>query len=259
MRRFSRPIGSAALAGACLFAGATAPAEAAMDSLYAAPTAAGTADCRSPADACLITDAATAANAEPLGHDVRIELAGGTYLTPTPMVAGTALNLTFAGPSLTIEAGSGTPILEGATGVRALQAAAGMNVTIDRLVFDNADAGTAASGGAILLNTNATVTVKNSTFTSNQASAGGAIANVAGRLMVQDSTFSANSAINFAGGAIFSIGPATTTIKRSALIDNTAPSDGGAINDQPGSITRIVSSTLAGNTSDDREQHGDCR
>ena len=179
---------------------------------------------------------------------MRIELDGGTYAQPP--ASGTALNLTFAGPSLTIEAGSGTPILEGGvTGVRHLQVAAGMNVTIDGLVFDHGDAGAASSGGAILMNTNSTVTVKNSTFSNNQASAGGAIANVAGRLMVQDSTFSANAAINFAGGAIFSIGPATTTIKRSALIGNTAPSDGGAINNQPGSTTRIVSSTIAGNTS----------
>jgi hypothetical protein len=234
-------------AGVCLPAGVTAPAQAATDSLYAAPTAAGTADCSSPANACAITDAVTAANAEPIGHDVRIELAGGTYLLSGP--GPTALRLTFAGPSLTIEAGSGTPILEGTTGVRQMELAAGVNVTIDGVGFEHGDAGAANSGGAILMNTNSTLNVKRSTFSSNQASAGGAIANVAARLAVQDSTFSANAAINFAGGAILSIGPSTARIERSAIIGNTAPSDGGGINIQPGAITRIISSTIAGNTS----------
>lgn len=246
-RRSGRLIGSAALAGVCLLAAVTAPAHAATDSLYAAPTAAGAADCSSPANACSIADAVTAANAKPIGHDVRIELAGGTYSLSGP--SPTALRLTFAGPSLTIEAGSGTPILEGTTGVRQMELAASVNATIDGVAFEHGDAGAAASGGAILANTNSTLTVKRSTFTSNQASAGGAIASVASRLTVQDSTFSANAAINFAGGAIFSIGPSTSRIERSAIIANTAPSDGGGINIQPGATTRIISSTIAGNTS----------
>ena len=51
--------------GVCLLAGVTAPAQAATDSLYAAPTAAGTADCSSPANACSIGDAVAAANLKP--------------------------------------------------------------------------------------------------------------------------------------------------------------------------------------------------
>jgi hypothetical protein len=43
-RRFGRLLGIAALAGFCLLAGVATPAQAATDSLYAAPTAAGTGD-----------------------------------------------------------------------------------------------------------------------------------------------------------------------------------------------------------------------
>jgi hypothetical protein len=101
----------AALAGVGLLAGLATPAQAATTSLYAAPSDAGTADCSSPADACSIATAVTNANAEAVTDSVRIRLARGNYLLPSP--SPTALSVTFAGPSLTFEAESGTATLNG--------------------------------------------------------------------------------------------------------------------------------------------------
>jgi hypothetical protein len=241
-RRLGRFLGIAALAGFGLLAGVATPARAATDSLYAAPAAAGTGDCSSPANACTIDAAVTKANAASVADSVRIALASGTYSlsSPTP----TALSITFAGPSLTIEAGSGTPTLDGTSTVRLLSVDAASNVTIDGLVI--ASGATTGIGGGI--QNNGTLTVKNSTFSSNSAGNGGAIANASGAtLTVQSSTLSENTTTGVGGGAIISSG--TTTVERSAIVDNTAPINGGAINVQPGGTVTITSSTIAGNTS----------
>ncbi len=236
-----RSLGSA-LAGLCLLAGLAAPAQAATVSLHAAPAAAGAGDCSSSANACSIVDAVTAANAASVTDSVRIALASGTYSlsAPTP----TALVITFAGPSLTIEAESGTPILDGTDTVRLLSVGATSNVTIDGLEIR--DGGTTGLGGAI--QNAGTLAVKSSTFFSNRAANGGAITNDGGAtLAVQDSTFSQNTATGVGGGAIISSG--VTTVERSALLDNNAPINGGAINVQPPGTVTITSSTIAGNSS----------
>jgi hypothetical protein len=241
-RRFGCLLGIAALAGYGLLTGVAAPARAATDSLYAAPSAAGTGDCSSPANACTIDTAVTNANAASIADSVRIVLAGGAYLLSSP--SPTALSITFAGPSVTFEAASGTPILDGTNTVRLLSVASTSNVTIDGLVIRSGT--TAGLGGAI--ENNGTLTVKNSTFSSNSASNGGAIANAAGAtLTVQSSTFSDNTTTGVGGGAIISSGPAT--VERSAIIDNTAPINGGAINVQSGGTVTVTSSTITGNTS----------
>jgi len=241
-RRFGRLLGIAALAGFGLLAGLATSAQAATDSLYAAPSAAGTGDCSSPTNACAIADAVTSANAMPVADTVRIALASGTYplSSPTP----TALSITFAGPNLTIAAGSGTPVLDGTNTVRLLSVDAASNVTIDGLEI--VSGATTGQGGGI--QNSGTLTVKNSTFSSNSAGNGGAIGNAAGAtLVVQSSTFSDNTTTGVGGGAIISSG--TTTVERSAIIDNTAPINGGGINVQPGGTVTVTSSTIAGNTS----------
>jgi hypothetical protein len=241
-RRFGRLLGIAALAGFCLPAGLATPAQAATASLYAAPSAAGTGDCSSPANACSIETAVTNANAMPVADSVRIELASGTYPLPSP--SPTALSITFAGPSLTFEAGSGTPILDGMSTVRLLSVGSTSNVTIDGLEIKSG--ATAGLGGGI--QNSGTLTVKNSTFSSNSAGNGGGIANAAGAtLTVQSSTFSDNTTTGVGGGAIISSGP--TTVERSAIINNTAPINGGGINVQSSGTVTVTSSTIAGNTS----------
>jgi hypothetical protein len=241
-----RPVNLVVVAGSCLLMGAlAAPAQAATDTLYAAPVAVavGTGDCGAPADACTIADAVTSANAKPVGDGVRIVLAGGTYAltTPTP----TALAITFAGPSLTLEAaGGGTPILDGGNATRLLSVDPASTVTIDGLEIRSGSA--SAPGGAI--SNNGSLTIRRTTLANNVGSNGGAIANNPGAALdVQDSTLADNSATGVGGGAIIAMG--ATTVERSALVGNSAPVNGGAVNVQPTGTATVTSSTLAGNTS----------
>jgi hypothetical protein len=234
--------GLVALASLCLLAAAAGPAAAATDDLYAAPAATGAGDCGAPADACSIADAVTSANAKPVTDSVRIVLAGGTYALPSP--TPTALVITFAGPSLTLAAGSGTPILDGGNAARLLSVGAASTVTLDGLEI-RAGA-VAGQGGAIL--DDGTLTVRRSTLSGNSATNGGAISVSGGaRLAVQDSTLAGNAASAVGGGAIIASG--ATTIERSAIVGNSAPVNGAGINVQPAATVTITSSTLAGNTS----------
>jgi len=83
----------------------------------------------------------------------------------------------------------------------------------------------------------------------NTASAGGAVAIVAGRAVISRSVFTANSAINFAGAAIFIIGPSILNPATSVVTANVAPSDGGGLNVQPGATANITQSTFSVNRS----------
>ncbi len=241
-RRFGGSLGIAALTGFCLLTAFTTAAQAATDSLYAAPSVAGTADCSSPTNACTIATAVTNANAKPVADSVRIELASGIYVLSAP--SPTALSVTFAGPSLTFEAQSGTPTLSGAKTVRLLSVGATSNVTIDGLEIEFGAA--AGLGGAI--ENGGTLTVTNSTFSSNSAGNGGAIANdLGGTLTVQNSTLSHNTTTGVGGGAIITSGP--TTVERSLITNNAAPINGGGINVQNSGAVTLTNSTVAGNTS----------
>lgn len=238
----SRVLGVAALAGVGLLAGVATPAQAATTNLYAAPANLGAGDCSAPADACAITIAVTNANAASIADDVRIELARGNYALPAP--SPTALPVTFAGPSLTIEAASGSVTLNGKRTVRLMSVGPTSNVTIDGVDF--AFGSTTGIGGAI--QNGGRLTVRNATFSGNTSGNGGAITNDAtGTLAVADSTFSQNTATSVGGGAIINFGAAT--IERSALLDNEAPTNGGALNVQPGGTLTLSNSTVAGNTS----------
>lgn len=237
-----RVLGITALAGVGLLAGVATPAQAATTEIYAAPADLGTADCSTPADACAIVTAVTNANAAPITDDVRIALARGNYALPGP--SPTALPITFAGPSLTLEATSGSATLNGKKTVRLLSIGAASNVTIDGVDFAF---GTSANLGGAIQNSGK-LTVRNATFSGNTGSNGGAIANDAvGTLAVEDSTFSHNTATGVGGAAIISSGPAT--IDRVALVNNDAPINGGGINVQPGGTVTLSNSTVAGNTS----------
>ena len=240
-RRRLRLLVGAAFASFGLLAASAMPAQAATVSLYAAPTLAGAGDCTSPADACTIDTAVTNANAASVADSVRIRLLQGTYaLSSGP----TALVITFAGPSLTLEAESGIATLDGQATVRPLSVDAASNVTVDGLAIKNGSA-TGLGGG---IQNSGTLAVKHATLEGNTASNGGAITNASGAtLTVEDSTFAGNTTTSVGGGAIISSG--ITSIARSAIINNGGPINGGGINVQPGGEVTVSSSTLAGNTS----------
>ena len=124
----------------------------------------------------------------------------------------------------------------------------GIYVTINNLTLTNA---TANYGGAIY-NNYGTVTVNDSTFTSNIVTNyyGGAIYNYYGTLTVNNSTFTSNTADN--GNALINYGGAicnehgTLTVNNSTFTSNTADY-GGAIYNYGGTVT-VTDSTFTNNT-----------
>ena len=135
----------------------------------------------------------------------------------------------------------------------------GGQLTITNSTFD---ANSAASnlfenvGGAIYNGSEATLSIADTSFSSNSAvDAGGAVDNY-GTLSVTHGTFSANSAPGSGvagsgsglGGGIAAAG--TISISDSIFSDNSAPQDGGAIH--LGTATALIAnSTFSGNSADD--------
>jgi hypothetical protein len=139
------------------------------------------------------------------------------------------------------------------------------DVTLDHMAFI-ACAAPAGDGGAVYLDDNATLTVRNSTFTLNRARTGGAIAFVRnGSLLMQDCTLSTNNTTAFdsencSGGAIYFNGAASATppagftpgalvVRNSTISGNFAARAGGGIGVSNFTGTLLVqNSTLSGNT-----------
>jgi hypothetical protein len=132
---------------------------------------------------------------------------------------------------------------------RIFEVAAAARLSVAGIFILNGNSGAASSGGGILTNTNSILVLDRVTMSGNTASAGGAVAIVAGRAAISRSVFTANSAINFAGGAIFIIGPSILNLATSLVNANVAPSDGGGLNVQPGATANITQSTFRVNRS----------
>lgn len=157
-----------------------------------------------------------------------------------PVITG---NLTIiGGPNTTIRRDPTVAAL-----FRIFEVAAAGRLSVAGISLLNGNSGAAASGGAILTNTNSVLVLDRVTMSGDTASAGGAVAVVAGRAAISRSVFTANSAINFGGGAIFIIGPSILNLAASRVNANTAPVDGGGLNVQPGATANIVQSTFSTN------------
>lgn len=260
-------------AGTLLFAGpamagtATFNVQTTVDGNQASP---GTTSCASNAESasgkCTLRSSIEAANSEPVGTNVTINVPAGTYqLTVANQsscntsgrnaqvcqpLSSYSLNI-FNGPSSVTVAGAGasSTIVDANFLDRAFDIAQGPIVTISGLTIEHGrpgDLGHAtdcpssplpeADGGGIL--TFGVLTLSNDILTDNIASGGG------GGLFDQDdgdtlnisgSTFSANEAcqpqaqsLTFfrSGGAIDVAGAATTTIASSVITGNTADQNG---------------------------------
>jgi Big-like domain-containing protein len=239
-----RPAVTVALAALLVITCMGGAAQAATDTLFAAPGAPESGDCNSPGQPCSIVHAVSEGNGKPTSDSVEIKLAGGVYGLSGP--GPSALSIAFAGPSLTLEAENegSTPILRAEGAFRVLAVEAGATVRVVGLAIENGN--TTGTGGAI--ENKGALTIVDSTFSGNTAANGGAIANiVGGTLTAEDSTFSGNSTTSVGGGAIIAFG--TTTVARSTLVENNAPINGGAINVQPSGTATIIRSTLSGNES----------
>jgi len=142
--------------------------------------------------------------------------------------------VTIAGP------GAGTLAVDGGKAVTVFTVNTGVTATIGGLTIQH---GTGTDGGGI--DNLGTLTVTNSTLTSNSSGTGGGIYNNRGTLTVTSSTFTGNTA-GGAGGGIFNAG--TLTVTNSTLSGNTANAGaGGGILNQ--GTAMVTNSTLTGNSS----------
>ncbi|MEM6694316.1 MAG: hypothetical protein AAF626_06600 [Pseudomonadota bacterium] len=130
-------------------------------------------------------------------------------------------------------------------------------LNLDSLTLSGGDAGT-SSGGAIRVDAGSTLTVDDSTFTSNIASRGGAIASD-GQLTLNSTTFvgnTANDPFAAAAGAL-NVGANSSLIATNVtFFNNTAEagvigSAGGAINAEINSSASLINATITGNSATD--------
>jgi hypothetical protein len=216
-----------------------------ITTFYAAPTAAGTADCSSAADACAL---ATAFGRYNPGDTIYLE--SGIYTGSWVLSA-----------SLTLAADPGdgaTPQLDGNASATNPALALGSTGTysLSGIAFEN-DANSTGDGSALQVDDTATVDVSSCSFTNDDAEVGngGAIANTqGGTLSVTNSTFddNATSGPDSYGGAIAtgtgSTSDPTTTVSDSSFYNNFSGS-GGAIDN--GSNEGTGSLSVSGSTFDD--------
>ncbi len=114
----------------------------------------------------------------------------------------------------------------------------GGTLTITNSTFSS----NSGSGGIYIFN--GTLTITNSTFSGNSATYGGAVSNSLGTLTVTNSTFSGNSAVSGGGGSgVYTDGP--TTITKSTFKNNT----GGRGSVYNVGNSTITNSTFSGNSS----------
>jgi hypothetical protein len=118
--------------------------------------------------------------------------------------------------------------------------AAGTTSTLTGLTLTN---GLATYGGAILVNSNASLTLEHANLSGNLGSMGGAIFNY-GTLTLADTTIAGNHATYLAGGIFNEYG--RLALNNTTLAGNSGPAGGGIYNDY-GEAT-IANTTLAGNS-----------
>lgn len=142
----------------------------------------------------------------------------------------------------------------------------GGRLTLDHLTLKNGDVdviGGGSTGGAVF-NSGGTLVISGSTLIANAAGAGGAIATeldstASGSTQITGSTLSGNTATDTGtgGGAVYNDG-GNLLISGSTLTGNTADLGGAVYSDtqgisaDAGSLTRVVNSTLSGNTATGR-------
>jgi hypothetical protein len=210
----------------------------------AAPsTAAGPRVVKVPCRAAALAAAITTANAS-TGTVLRLA-ADCTYSIATPATAATALpditgNVTLVGgPRTSIRRDPAA-----ATQFRILNVAAGAMLRLAGLSILN---GRTAGLGSGIQNAG-TVVLRQTTLAGNTAGNGGALANIAGATAtVSRSLFTANTTTGVGGGGVINLG--TLTVIGTVFSVNTAPINGGAINTQPGGVTRIIQTTVTHNSS----------
>ena len=161
------------------------------------------------------------------GGMVKFTCSGTITLTATITIsADTTIDGT--GQNVTISGGNAVLVLSVPSGVK---------LNLNKITIANGNGGGIRNFGSL--------SVTNSTFSSNTAPSGGGIQNVGATATVNNTTFSGNSASD--GGAIFNFNYATMTVTNSTFTGNSATSIGGGILSQ-NSILTVANSTFSGNT-----------
>jgi CSLREA domain-containing protein len=184
-------------------------------------------------------DCTAGSGADTITFDASLSGQTITLTADMPRVSG---NLTIDGSALASQV-----TLDGASLYRVLYVNAGGTLALDGLTVSHGQ----RTSGSGLFSESATVTVENSTFSSNIASnTGGAVQNNFGIMTVSNSTFSGNTVTNIDGGAIYNTG--TLTVTNSTFSGNTVPNVDGSGGGHGGGIYNsgtltVTNSTFSGN------------
>jgi hypothetical protein len=197
--------------------------------------------CSTPALAAAIT----AANAAPALLRLSPRC---TYLLTAALPAITGNVALVGGPSTTLKR-------DPAVNIRLLDVAAGGTLRVEGITLLNGRL-TSDNGGGIrnagMLILRFTTLSGNTTIDTSHAGLDGAALYNTGRAVIVNSDFTANFALtltginNGDGGGIYNSG--RLTVYGSRFTANTAVGDGGAINTAIGGVTRVIQTTLKGNS-----------
>ena len=178
-------------------------------------------------------DAAIAqANSDNAGDTITFSCSGTIDLTSTLDITG----------SMTLDGTGQQVALDGQNQVRVLSVSSGVTFAINRLTVQD---GSVTGDGAGLFNDGGTVNIDDSTFSGNVAGdSGGAVQNsVGGTLTITNSTFSTNRVDQDYGGAVNNGQGSTATITSSSFQNNDAQTqDGGGALANGGTMTIARSS-----------------
>lgn len=125
----------------------------------------------------------------------------------------------------------------------------------DAVSGNEATAGPSTSGGAILNEPSASLTVLDSTLSKNQADEGGAI-DSKGTLSILNSTITQNAATSGGGGGLLLSGAGTATIANATIAGNSATGAGGNVDLELSSALVIKDSIIAAGEASEGK---DCR
>jgi hypothetical protein len=173
---------------------------------------------------CTLRAAVEAANTDPAGLMVTIEVPGGTY----------ALSLgsleISGGPTLIVGTGPARSIIKAAGSFRVIHLSSSANASLVHLEVTAGRAGQGYGGGIL---SSGQLEVDDSFIAFNRGSAGGGIDNSGGQLTVVNSTVKSNVAPTYGGGGIQNGGipnlPGTVEVLDSLVADNSSGGDGGGI------------------------------